>query len=129
MQRTQIIESLQAYPVSWRLISGGIGIAPLIAVLCDARIAASSVGPLSTLAWSSLTAFATSCPAFATALKAQIQIPVRVPRLGVENVRAYLFLLLFQSANSDPAAREKLRSFLTCALLAQEGGMMKQSSG
>ncbi|MGJ4948668.1 KAP family P-loop NTPase fold protein [Bradyrhizobium sp. HKCCYLS20291] len=41
-----------------------------------------------------------------------IQIPVRVPRLGVEEVRAYLFLLLFQSANSDPAAQEKLRSFL-----------------
>jgi predicted KAP-like P-loop ATPase len=41
-----------------------------------------------------------------------IQIPVRVPRLGVEEVRAYLFLLLFQSANSDPTAREKLRSFL-----------------
>lgn len=41
-----------------------------------------------------------------------IQIPVRVPRLGVEEVRAYLFLLLFQSANTDPVAREKLRSFL-----------------
>jgi predicted KAP-like P-loop ATPase len=41
-----------------------------------------------------------------------IQIPVRVPRLGVEEVRAYLFLLLFQSTNSDPPAREKLRSFL-----------------
>jgi predicted KAP-like P-loop ATPase len=41
-----------------------------------------------------------------------IQIPVRVPRLGVEEVRAYLFLLLFQSANSDPGAQEKLRSFL-----------------
>jgi predicted KAP-like P-loop ATPase len=35
-----------------------------------------------------------------------------VPRLGVEEVRAYLLLLLFQSANSDLAAREKLRLFL-----------------
>lgn len=41
-----------------------------------------------------------------------IQIPVRVPRLGVEEVRAYLFLLLFQSAGTDPVAREKLRAFL-----------------
>jgi len=41
-----------------------------------------------------------------------IQIPVRVPRLGVVEVRAYLFLLLFQSANSDPGAQERLRSFL-----------------
>jgi len=41
-----------------------------------------------------------------------IQIPVRVPRLGVEEVRAYLFLLLFQSANTNLATTEKLRAFL-----------------
>ncbi|MFN4340163.1 P-loop NTPase fold protein [Parvibaculum sp.] len=41
-----------------------------------------------------------------------IQIPVRVPRLGVEEVRAYLFLLLYQSANADLGARETLRAFL-----------------
>lgn len=41
-----------------------------------------------------------------------IQIPVRVPRLGVEEVRAYLFLLLFHSAYIDREAREKLRVFL-----------------
>jgi predicted KAP-like P-loop ATPase len=41
-----------------------------------------------------------------------IQIPVRVPRVGVEEVRAYLFLLLFQSAYSDLALRERLRAFL-----------------
>jgi predicted KAP-like P-loop ATPase len=41
-----------------------------------------------------------------------IQIPVRVPRVGVEEVRAYLSLLLFQSAYADRALREKLRTFL-----------------
>jgi predicted KAP-like P-loop ATPase len=41
-----------------------------------------------------------------------IQIPVRVPRVGVEEVRAYLSLLLFQSAYTDQALREMLRTFL-----------------
>ncbi|MGM5049530.1 KAP family P-loop NTPase fold protein [Tardiphaga sp. 604_B6_N1_1] len=41
-----------------------------------------------------------------------IQIPVRVPRVGVEEVRAYLSLLLFQSACTDAELREKLRAFL-----------------
>lgn len=41
-----------------------------------------------------------------------IQIPVRVPRVGVEEVRAYLTLLLFHSAVADTAMREKLRTFL-----------------
>lgn len=41
-----------------------------------------------------------------------IQIPVRVPRVGVEEVRAYLSLLLFQSACNDAELREKLRTFL-----------------
>ncbi len=41
-----------------------------------------------------------------------IQIPVRVPRAGVEEVRAYLFLLLVGDAIPDGTAREKLRIFL-----------------
>lgn len=41
-----------------------------------------------------------------------IQIPVRVPRVGVEEVRAYLSLLLFQSACADPKLRETVRAFL-----------------
>ncbi len=41
-----------------------------------------------------------------------IQIPVRVPRVGVEEVRAYLFLLLANNAIQDVKLREKLRSFL-----------------
>jgi predicted KAP-like P-loop ATPase len=41
-----------------------------------------------------------------------IQIPVRVPRVGVEEVRAYLVLLLFQSAYADKALREQLRAYL-----------------
>jgi predicted KAP-like P-loop ATPase len=41
-----------------------------------------------------------------------IQIPVRVPRVGVEEIRAYLFLLLVHDAIADPDIREKLRIFL-----------------
>jgi predicted KAP-like P-loop ATPase len=41
-----------------------------------------------------------------------IQMPVRVPRLGVQEVRAYLFLLLCSVAVTDPAVREQLRKFL-----------------
>lgn len=41
-----------------------------------------------------------------------IQIPVRVPRVGVEEVRAYLALLLFQSVCADQTLREKVRAFL-----------------
>jgi predicted KAP-like P-loop ATPase len=41
-----------------------------------------------------------------------IQMPVRVPRSGVQEIRAYLFLLLAGQAVSDPAQREKLRSYL-----------------
>jgi predicted KAP-like P-loop ATPase len=41
-----------------------------------------------------------------------IQIPVRVPRVGVEEVRAYLFLLLAHDAVADKALCEKLRAFL-----------------
>src|ERR1700728_772098 len=40
-----------------------------------------------------------------------IQIPVRVPRVGVEEIRAYLFLLLAHDA-TDSAVHEKLRDFL-----------------
>jgi predicted KAP-like P-loop ATPase len=41
-----------------------------------------------------------------------IQIPVRVPRVGVEEVRAYLFLLLVQEAEANPIVREGLRIYL-----------------
>ena len=41
-----------------------------------------------------------------------IQMPVRVPRAGVQEIRAYLFLLLAGQAVGDPAVREKLRSYL-----------------
>jgi predicted KAP-like P-loop ATPase len=41
-----------------------------------------------------------------------IQMPVRVPRLGVQEVRAYLFLLLSSVAVTDPTVREQLRKFL-----------------
>ncbi|MBS0247541.1 MAG: NTPase KAP [Proteobacteria bacterium] len=41
-----------------------------------------------------------------------IQIPVRVPRVGVEEVRAYLTLLLFYGEVADTALREKVRTFL-----------------
>lgn len=41
-----------------------------------------------------------------------IQIPVRVPRAGVQEVRAYLFLLLTNAAVSDSDARERLRAYL-----------------
>ena len=41
-----------------------------------------------------------------------IQMPVRVPRAGVQEVRAYLFLLLMGTVVTDVAAREKLRSRL-----------------
>jgi predicted KAP-like P-loop ATPase len=41
-----------------------------------------------------------------------IQIPVRVPRVGVEEIRAYLFLLLVHDAIAERDIREKLRTFL-----------------
>ena len=41
-----------------------------------------------------------------------IQMPVRVPRAGVQEVRAYLFLLLTNVIVTDPAIREKLRVHL-----------------
>lgn len=41
-----------------------------------------------------------------------IQIPVRVPRIGVHEVRAYLFLLLARDAIADEPLREKLRTYL-----------------
>jgi predicted KAP-like P-loop ATPase len=41
-----------------------------------------------------------------------IQIPIRVPRAGVEEVRAYLFLLLVGNVVQDKVAHEKLRTFL-----------------
>jgi predicted KAP-like P-loop ATPase len=41
-----------------------------------------------------------------------IQIPVRVPRIGVQETRAYLFLLLARDAIADEQLREKLRSYL-----------------
>jgi predicted KAP-like P-loop ATPase len=41
-----------------------------------------------------------------------IQMPVRVPRLGVQEVRAYLFLLLCGVAVTDAAIREQLRKYL-----------------
>jgi predicted KAP-like P-loop ATPase len=47
-----------------------------------------------------------------------IQIPVRVPRLGVQEIRAYLFLLLASVGVSNSDVREKLRSFLLTKLQA-----------
>ncbi|WP_414463710.1 P-loop NTPase fold protein [Hyphomicrobium sp. DY-1] len=41
-----------------------------------------------------------------------IQVPVRVPRVGVEEVRAYLFLLLIRDAVPNEEAREKIRQHL-----------------
>ena len=41
-----------------------------------------------------------------------IQIPVRVPRVGVEETRAYLFLLLVHDAVADTSLHETLRNFL-----------------
>lgn len=41
-----------------------------------------------------------------------IQMPVRVPRAGVQEVRAYLFLLLASAALPEASQREKLRSHL-----------------
>ncbi len=55
-----------------------------------------------------------------------IQIPVRVPRLGVQEVRAYLFLLLSTIALPDPATRERLRLLLIDSLQQSwraEGGI------
>jgi predicted KAP-like P-loop ATPase len=40
-----------------------------------------------------------------------IQMPVRVPRAGVQEVRAYLFMLL-ASSSADTSHREKLRQYL-----------------
>jgi predicted KAP-like P-loop ATPase len=45
-----------------------------------------------------------------------IQIPVRVPRLGVQEIRAYLFLLLAGLDVQDSTHREKLRSYLIAKL-------------
>jgi predicted KAP-like P-loop ATPase len=47
-----------------------------------------------------------------------IQIPVRVPRLGVQEIRAYLFLMLAGVEITDPALKEKLRSYLIAQLQA-----------
>ncbi len=41
-----------------------------------------------------------------------IQMPVRVPRVGVQEVRAYLFLLLASRGGVSPATLEKIRVFL-----------------
>lgn len=41
-----------------------------------------------------------------------IQMPVRVPRLGVQEVRAYLFLLLVSRSSVDAMSVEKLRLYL-----------------
>lgn len=41
-----------------------------------------------------------------------IQMPVRVPRAGVQEVRAYLFLLLASNSLGDPDAEERLRAYL-----------------
>ncbi len=41
-----------------------------------------------------------------------IQIPIRVPRVGVQEVRAYLFLLLCSEAAESEVNLEKLRSYL-----------------
>jgi predicted KAP-like P-loop ATPase len=41
-----------------------------------------------------------------------IQIPVRVPRVGVEEIRAYLFLLLVHEAAPQAGVHEQLRTFL-----------------
>ncbi|ESY56063.1 MULTISPECIES: P-loop NTPase fold protein [Mesorhizobium] len=41
-----------------------------------------------------------------------IQVPVRVPRAGIQEVRAYLILLLASRSDLDDAAVEKLRQYL-----------------
>ncbi|PZQ12410.1 MAG: NTPase KAP [Ancylobacter novellus] len=41
-----------------------------------------------------------------------IQVPVRVPKLGVQEVRAYLFMLLASQSAAAPNKIEALRSFL-----------------
>lgn len=41
-----------------------------------------------------------------------IQVPVRVPRLGVAEIRAYLFMLFANASNVDPKTVERLRERL-----------------
>lgn len=41
-----------------------------------------------------------------------IQVPIRVPRSGVAEIRAYLFMLLAESDVADSAARARLRQLL-----------------
>lgn len=41
-----------------------------------------------------------------------IQVPVRLPKLGLQEVRAYLFMLSAERNKADGASREKLRVFL-----------------
>lgn len=41
-----------------------------------------------------------------------IQVPIRVPRSGVAEIRAYLFMLLAESDMADAAARTRLRDLL-----------------
>jgi Predicted P-loop ATPase len=41
-----------------------------------------------------------------------IQVPIRVPRSGVAEIRAYLFMLLAESVVADAAARARLRQHL-----------------
>jgi len=41
-----------------------------------------------------------------------IQVPIRVPRLGVQEIRAYMFLLFTSINCQDPAQIEKVRVFL-----------------
>lgn len=41
-----------------------------------------------------------------------IQVPIRVPKLGVQEVRAYMLLLFAEAAGADAVRLEDLRSFL-----------------
>src|SRR5439155_7736864 len=47
-----------------------------------------------------------------------IQLPIRVPPLGTQEVRAYMMLLFIENSGLDDIAREKIRSKV-CAQLSQ----------
>lgn len=38
-----------------------------------------------------------------------IQVPIRVPQLGTQEVRAYIMLLFIENSSLDPAAKERIR--------------------
>lgn len=42
-----------------------------------------------------------------------IQVPLRVPPLGTQDVRAYLFMLFIENSELDPASKEELRAAIS----------------